>query len=109
MQSALIFRTLLKNWNLILCSDDVVCIQVLEILNANGIQAGKDIKIASFHDSILLESHMPPISALQVNAFSLGEVSAELSLKALKGIDFEKLNYVDCSFAMRASTESIDC
>ncbi|WP_407426219.1 LacI family DNA-binding transcriptional regulator [Treponema sp.] len=95
----------LKEWNLILCSDDVVCMQVLDILNQKGIEAGKDVKIASFHDSVLLQTHVPAISALKVDAFSLGEKSSELALKAVNGEECENMNYVDCSFAMRSSTE----
>ena len=95
----------LKNWNLILCSDDVVCMQVIEILREKKIQVGVDVRLASFHDSVLLESNIPPVSALKVDAFALGEKSSELALKAITGEECESVNYVDCSFAMRASTE----
>ena len=95
----------LKEWSLILCSDDVVCMQVLEILREKNIVVGKDVKIASFHDSVLLQTHVPQISALKVDAFSLGEKSSELALKAINGEECEHMNYVDCSFVMRGSTE----
>lgn len=94
----------LKSWNLVLCSDDVVCMQVVEILNENHLEIGRDVKIASFHDSVLLESHVPSISAVKVDAYALGEKSSELSLNLVKGEKCESVNYVDCSFAMRAST-----
>lgn len=95
----------LKSWSLILCSDDVVCLQVLEILREKNISVGADVKIASFHDSVLLESYSPPVSALKVDAFALGEKSSELALKAARGEKCESVNYVDCSFMMRDSTE----
>ncbi|MBR4322033.1 LacI family DNA-binding transcriptional regulator [Treponema sp.] len=95
----------LKNWSLILCSDDVVCMQVLEILDKKEIAVGKDVKLASFHDSLLLQSHSPAISALKVDAFALGEKATELSLALIKGNECENINYVDCSFAVRSSTE----
>ncbi len=95
----------IKSWNLILCSDDVVCMQVLNILGAHNISVGKDIKIASFHDSVLLESFSVGISALKVDAFRLGSVSVELALKIIDGKAFETENYVDCSFQMRQSTK----
>ncbi len=94
----------LKSWNLLLCSDDVVCMQVLEILKKKKILVGKDVAIASFHDSILLESHSPGISAVKVDAFSLGQKAAELSLDMVEEKICEKINYVDCSFVMREST-----
>ena len=95
----------LKSWSLVLCSDDVVCLQVLEILHEKQIAVGTSVKVASFHDSVLLESHLPAISALKVDAFSLGEKSAELALSLISGRKCENINYVDCSFQMRTSTE----
>lgn len=92
-----------KNWNMILCSDDVVCMQVLEFLEEKKVAVGKDIKIASFHDSVLLENYLPAITALKVDAASLGEKSAELALNLANGQKCETLNYVDCSFALRDS------
>ena len=94
----------LKSWNMILCSDDVICMKVIDYLKEQNVSVGKDVKIASFHDSILLESHSPCISALHVDAFSLGSTAAELSLKLLGGKDCDFVNYVDCSFLMREST-----
>ena len=85
-------------------ADDVVCIRVLEILRAKKIEIGKDVKIASFHDSILLENHSPAISALKVDAFALGEKASELSLKLANHEECENVNFVDCSFMMREST-----
>ena len=94
----------LKSWNLIICSDDVICMTVVNCLEKNNIVIGKEIEVASFHDSILLEAHSPSISALHVDAFSLGFASAELSLKACSGEACNSVNYVDCSFKMRQST-----
>ena len=93
----------LKNWRLILCSDDVVCMQVLEILRQKNISVGESVKIASFHDSVLLERHEPPISALKVDAVRLGEKSSELALRLAGGEECENMNYVDSSFQMRES------
>lgn len=93
-----------KSWDMILCSDDVVCLKVVNYLEKRNLSLGEDVKIASFHDSVLLESHSPGISALRVDALSLGDASAELALKILAGADYEAVNYVDCSFQMRQST-----
>ena len=93
-----------QSWSLILCSDDVVCMNLLRILESCHIAVGGEVKVASFHDSILLESYGQGISALKVDAFKLGFAAAELSLKVLKGESYERVNYVDCSFQMRNST-----
>lgn len=94
----------LTEWSLILCSDDVVCMQVLALLNEKRLVIGKDVALASFHDSVLLETHSPSISALRVESFGLGEAAAELSLEILDGKPCETVNYVDCAFMMRQST-----
>lgn len=94
----------LKNWDLVLCSDDVVCMQVLDVLKKKETEIGSEMQIASFHDSILLEIHSPGISAVKVDAFALGEKSSELSLRLADGEECETVNYVDCSFVMREST-----
>lgn len=93
-----------ESWKMILCSDDVICMKVDKILKLQNRSIGKDVLLASFHDSILLESHSPGISALRVDALSLGSVAAELSIKMLSGTNYETVNYVDCSFQMRQST-----
>ncbi|WP_191014581.1 LacI family DNA-binding transcriptional regulator [Treponema zioleckii] len=102
----------LKDWHLILCSDDVVCSKILEISRKHGFSIGedKDFMLASFHDSIILESNCPGISALRVNAFGLGEKAGEVALKLLSSAkdgvecEIEKNNYVECSYEMREST-----
>ena len=93
-----------KDWNLILCSDDVVCIRVMDALKAQGARIGKDVMLASFHDSVLLESSSPAVSALRVDAFTLGEKAADVALTMLNDEPFAKKNYVDCSFQWREST-----
>ncbi len=97
----------LKNWDLILCSDDVVCAGVMEVLKEKKIKigSGDGPMLASFHDSILLESNDPGISAVKVDAYSLGEKSADVVLKMLSpDQDYQMVNYVDSSFEFRQST-----
>lgn len=92
-----------NHWNLILCSDDVVCVRVLSVLKAIGIEAGRDVRIASFHDSVLLASNDPPVSALKVDAFGLGERAAETALRMISGDDVEECTFVGCSFEFRGT------
>ena len=98
----------LASWNLILCSDDVVCIAVFELLKQMGRRIGSEVLLASFHDSVLLESLVPAVSAQVVleecNVMELGSTAAALALAQLAGGAYERLNYVDCSFQMREST-----
>ena len=96
--------TALGSWDLILCADDVVCLLVIDSLKKNAMELGKDVLVASFHDSILLKMGSPAVSAIHVDAFQLGKSAAELAFTILSGKEYAETNYVDCSFAMRAST-----
>lgn len=93
-----------EKWDLILCSDDVVCMDVISVLKAFDIQIGLDVKIASFHDSILLERNYVPVSALKVDAFKLGEKACEVAVKIARGEQYSSENFIDCSYCFREST-----
>lgn len=92
-------------WKLILCSDDVVCLRVISILKANGIEIGRDVKLASFHDSVLLSTNNPPVSALKVDSFSLGEGAVDSVLALVSKKPVAKKSFIDCSFIFRSSTD----
>ncbi len=102
----------LNDWHLIICADDVVCSKILEASRKHGFEIGenKDFMLASLHDSIILESNSPSITALRVNAFGLGEKAANIVLKLLssdkegENRPVDKYSYVECSYEMREST-----
>ncbi len=87
----------LTEWNLILCSDDVICVEILKLLKQKKLEAGTDIKLASFHDSILLESVSPAVTALKIDAASLGNKACEVVINILSDNEYQMVNYVDCS------------
>lgn len=91
----------LMDWDLILCSDDIVCSKVLDMLDERKLVPGKDVRIASFHDSVLLESRSPAVSALRVDAFSLGAEAATVLIRMIGGGEYKMMNYVGCSYQMR--------
>lgn len=91
----------ISDWDLILCSDDIVAARVLDFLEDKKIAVGEKVRLASFHDSILLATRTPAVSALRVDAFSLGAEAASVALQMLSGNGYKMMNYVDCSFEMR--------
>lgn len=93
----------LSDWDLILCSDDIVAARVLDFLEDKKIAVGEKVRLASFHDSILLQTRTPAVSALRVDAFSLGAEAASVALQMLSGGEYKMMSYVDCSFEMRAT------
>lgn len=91
-------------WDLILCSDDIVCLKVMDELSKQNLTIGKDVGLASFHDSVFLQQAEIPVSALRVDAFALGSEAADVALERLSGHQVQNHNYVDASFMMRNST-----
>lgn len=91
----------LSDWDLILCSDDIVAARVFQLFEDKNIKAGEKVRLASFHDSVLLEACNPSVSALRVDAFSLGAEAASVALQMLSGGEYKMMSYVDCSFEMR--------
>lgn len=69
----------------IICMDDNICISVLNILRKNGVQVPKDIKIASFYNSQVLNEYYPPISCVDFNIKELGAVASKTLLDLLLG------------------------
>ncbi len=63
---------LLKKAECILCMDDAICIHVLNTLENEAVRVPRDIKVASFYNSRMLENHQPAITSLQFDAMELG-------------------------------------
>lgn len=69
---------LLKKAECILCMDDAICIHVLNTLENEAVRVPRDIKVASFYNSRMLENHQPAITSLQFDAMELGAASCRL-------------------------------
>lgn len=69
---------LLKKAECILCMDDAICIHVLNTLENEAVRVPRDIKVASFYNSRMLENHQPAIASLQFDAMELGAASCRL-------------------------------
>lgn len=67
----------------IVCMDDYVCNLVLEALHVKKISVPRDIKVASFYDSKMLEHNNPAITSLHFNTKILGQKAGELMLSLL--------------------------
>lgn len=61
-----------QNADCIICSDDIICSAVLTRLNEKGYVIPRDVKIASFYDSVYLENYNPPVTSLRIDVKALG-------------------------------------
>ena len=62
----------------ILCMDDNICMIVLRILRKKGIQIPERIKVASLHNSSLLDEWYPPVSCIHFDVDELGKEASRI-------------------------------
>ena len=84
--------------DMVICADDILCEGALEWAAESG---RSDVKIASFHDSLLLSKSALGVSAIAVDAAELGRKASDILLSMLSGNDVESKNYVGHKFLFR--------
>ena len=62
----------------IICMDDNLCMGILRLLRKKGIDVPKDIKVASLHNSALLDEYYPPISCISFDVDELGREAGRI-------------------------------
>lgn len=84
--AAAIDDILRQNITCVLCMDDAICQMALTVLRQRNIRIPDDLRIASFYDSVLLENHIPPVTAIRFDAAELGQMACrELLLELESG------------------------
>lgn len=74
-----------KNVDCILCMDDSICAQVLNICKKEDIIVPSDIRLASFYHSTLLENNSPAISSLKFDVMELGMTACRNLIARIDG------------------------
>ena len=88
----------------IICGDDIICMHVVNMLAAIGKNIPRDIRVASFYNSMYLDMYSPPITALSFKAGELGAATASLLLDMLEGRDAEHETLLGFEMLIRRST-----
>ena len=91
----------------ILCMDDKICHYVLQKLNEEEVVVPRDIKVASFYDSALLQSNTPAVTALKFDTKALGIESCRLLTEMIAGRPVEQKTLLGYDIVLRASTKNI--
>lgn len=94
-----------NNVSCVVCMDDMICSQVLQILNKMHIHVPQQMKIASFYDSTLLKSHEPAITSLLFDDKALGNLTCSVLLDYLHGLKVKKKTLLGYEIAFRESTQ----
>lgn len=71
-------KVLASDAECILCMDDNICMIVLRILRKKGIQIPERIKVASLHNSSLLDEWYPPVSCIHFDVDELGKEASRI-------------------------------
>ncbi len=90
-----------KNAECIVCMDDMICSRVFQKLTKEGITVPNQIKVASFYNSSLLESHVPAVTTLEFDVKELGETAAKVLLNMINGEETEKVTLLPYKVAIK--------
>ncbi len=95
-----------KGAQCIICMDDSICEFVLRKLKREHIHIPNDIKIASFYHSSLLENNTPSITSLKFNIKELGEVTCNILLKHMRGLEVPDKTMLGYDLVLKESTKN---
>ncbi|MCR5329823.1 MAG: LacI family transcriptional regulator [Lachnospiraceae bacterium] len=91
----------------IVCMDDFVCNQVLLKLNKMQVQIPKQIRIASFYNSAMLENNRPSITSLQFDAVEAGIRSCEILMRRMDGKKVSSKTWLGYNVKLNESTSVV--
>lgn len=93
-----------KDVSCIVCGDDYICTTVLTKLRENDVSIPDDIKIASFYNSVFLQSHNPPVTAIDINVKELGIAAAQRLIDIIDGREVPAKSLLDYEIVLKKST-----
>lgn len=88
----------------IICTDDLICSRVLARLDQMRYSVPQDVKVASFYNSTFLESHNPPITALNINVKELGSMAGKRLIELLLHKEIPQKTLVNYEILLKRST-----
>ena len=89
----------------VICSDDGICITVLDYFRQLEISVPKHIKVASFFNSTLLEESNSSITSINFELNELGKAAGGMLLKLLNGELCEKKKVLGYKILLKESTQ----
>lgn len=88
----------------IICMDDNICLNVLNALRKFAVWIPKDIKVASFYNSSVLEEYYPPISCVSLDINELAMRASEILFDVLNGKPVQKRTILGYQVLLKDST-----
>ena len=94
-----------KKADCILCMDDAICSQVLRKLRQEHIKVPKEIRVASFYNSSVLENNIPSITSLSFDARELGSAACKNLLALIENEEIEERTLLSYEVVLKESTK----
>ncbi len=88
----------------IICTDDAICISVLNYLQELGVRVPEDIRIASFYNSTILEEQRCEITSIDFDIYEWGKMAGLMLEKQLLGEPCEKKQTLGYKMLLKEST-----
>lgn len=89
----------------IMCMDDAVCSVVIRKLRELKIKIPRDIRIASFYNSNVLENNVPAITSLSFDDSELGRMACKALLDILEGKEVTSRKLLSYEVVLKESTK----
>ena len=96
-----------KKYGCIMCCDDVICANMLEKIKYAEIKIPRDVRIASFYNSSILEKNRPPITTLHFDAKQLGATGCRNLVGLIEGRDVPETSLLGYEILMKDSTNVV--
>lgn len=94
-----------KGADCILCLDDAICSRVLKVLREKHVKVPKDIRVASFYNSSVLENNVPSITSLDFDPKELGMVACRIVLDLIEEQEVEPKTLLPYNVVLKESTK----
>ncbi|MEE1305099.1 MAG: LacI family DNA-binding transcriptional regulator [Agathobacter sp.] len=93
-----------KGTDCILCMDDAICSQALRKLREKHVKVPKDVKVASFYNSSVLENNVPSITSLSFDARELGMTACKNLLNQIEEVEVPVRTLLPYEVILKEST-----
>lgn len=95
-----------KAYDGIICYNDLIAIQVMGLLQHNGVNVPGDVQVVGYDDIQISASYFPSLTTVRQPSYLLGRLACEQLIDLLNGKQVKKEIKIDVSLVERKSTRS---
>lgn len=91
----------------IVCSDDGICVSLMNYLRELGIVVPQDVQVASFYNSTILDEYYPAVTSIDFDIRELGKAAGGMLMNLLEQTACEKKKMLGYKLLIKESTTSL--